>query len=335
MNNIENKIKQVSKYIKNKDIVLDIKLINYENYNLYFRIDYIKKLNIFKISWIDLDLIKDNKIEKYLNIEHISLEVVEEICDLIERNNTFDYIEETNKNIVEFTTYYLTNNYHFIFNRYIPQNLSNISDIFIIIFNHLPRRLTEFLEELHAEIMHTKSIYEYQDNLNFDLFNDDLENIFNKTIIKRGKEYYKENKVTFLEKIEDKYYAIVKGNEEYLVVIKYDEDNMLTQLYCTCPCEFFCKHIASAILAIRAKYENKFYKVLAISKEDTLLDLANNKHYLSIGVEEEYIKIINKYGEIELVPLFDEESNLMWKVLEDSPNKKLYKEINNAIKKYK
>ena len=62
MNNIENKIKQVSKYIKNKDIVLDIKLINYENYNLYFRIDYIKKLNIFKISWIDLDLIKDNKI---------------------------------------------------------------------------------------------------------------------------------------------------------------------------------------------------------------------------------------------------------------------------------
>ena len=296
MNNIENKIKQVSKYIKNKDIVLDIKLINYENYNLYFRIDYIKKLNIFKISWIDLDLIKDNKIEKYLYIEHISLEVVEEICDLIERNNTFDYIEETNKNIVEFTTYYLTNNYHFIFNRYIPQNLSNISDIFIIIFNHLPRRLTEFLEELHAEIMHTKSIYEYQDNLNFDLFNDDLENI---------------------------------------VVIKYDEDNMLTQLYCTCPCEFFCKHIASVILAIRAKYENKFYKVLAVSKEDTLLDLANNKHYLSIGVEEEYIKIINKYGEIELVPLFDEESNLMWKVLEDSPNKKLYKEINNAIKKYK
>ena len=31
MNKIENKIKQVSKYIKNKDIVLDIKLINYEN----------------------------------------------------------------------------------------------------------------------------------------------------------------------------------------------------------------------------------------------------------------------------------------------------------------
>ena len=73
---------------------------------------------------------------------------------------------------------------------------------------------------------------------------------------------------------------------------------MLTQLYCTCPCEFFCKHIASVILAIRAKYENKFYKVLAISKEDTLLDLANNKHYLSIGVEEEYIKIINKYGAV-------------------------------------
>ena len=43
---------------------------------------------------------KDNKIEKYLNIEHISLEVVEEICNLIERNNTFDYIEETDKNIV-------------------------------------------------------------------------------------------------------------------------------------------------------------------------------------------------------------------------------------------
>lgn len=334
MNGIENKIKLVNKYIKNKDIVLDIKLINYENYNLYFRIDYIKKLNIFQLSWIDLDLIIDNKIEKYLNIEHISLEVVEEICNLIERNNTFDYIEETDKNIVEFTTYYLVNNYHFIFNRYIPQNLSNISEIFIIIFNHLPRRLTEFLEELHAEFMHTKSKYEYQDNINFDLFNDDLEQLFNKTILSRGINYYEENKVKFLEHIDDKYYAIVKGNEEYLVVIKYDEDNMLTQTYCTCPCEFFCKHMASVILAIRDNYENKFYKVLAVSKEDTLLDITTNKHYLCIGVEEEYIKIINKYGEIELVPLFNEENKLMWKILEDSKDKTLYKEIKNAIKKY-
>lgn len=333
--NYKEKIKLINKYINNKDILLDIKLINYENYNLYFRLDYIKKLNIFKLYWVDIDLIKDKKLEKYLNIEIIPIETINQICDSLEKISFFEYKtnNQTNKNIVELQTYYLTNNYHFTFNRFIPKNLSILQEIFITLFNYLPRRLEEFLIELHAEIMNTKSNYLYNNEIYFDLYNDDLTNIFNKKILERGYKYYEENKVTFLEKLEDKYYIIVKGNEEYLVVIKYDESNNITSMYCTCPCEFFCKHIASAILAIRNNYKNKFYKVISTSKNDTILDLTKNKYYLSLGIKEDYIKIINKYGEIELVPLFDEENNLMWKILEDSNDKKLYNDIKNIIKK--
>lgn len=329
--NREEKIKLINNYLKNKEILLDIKLINYETYNLYFRLDYIKKLKIFKLYFIDLDLIKDKKIEKYLNIEVIPVEVVNQICDIIEKITFFEYKQdkEINKNKVEIKTYYLTNNYHFIFNKFIPKELSNLKDVFITLFNYLPRNLEEFLQELHAEIMNTKENYLYNNEIYFDLYNDDLTNIFNKKILDKATKHYEENKVTFLEKLEDKCYIIVKGNEEYLVVIKYDELNNITSMYCTCPCEFFCTHIALAILAIRNNYKNKFYKVLSISKNDTLLDISKNKYYLSLGVEEDYIKIINKYGEIELVPLYDEKDNLIWKILEDSKDKTLYKEIKN------
>lgn len=327
------KVEQVDRYLRNKEIILDIKLIDYEGFNLYFRLDYFKKLNICKISWIDFDVMVDNRVERYLNTEIFPISLLEKVCDLIERNDSYDFVVKSNKNIVEFTTYYLTNNYHFLFNKYLPKELVNLSEIFITIFNYLPRRLTEFLVELQAEVMNTRSSYEYQDCLFFDLFHDNLESLFDKSILDRGKSGYENNEVIFLEKFDDKYYAVVKGNEEYLVIIKYDEINVIMEVYCTCPCEFFCRHIAMVIFAIRNGYENKFYKVLSKRYDANLLEMAINKYYLSIGLVEDYIKIINKYGEIEYVPLFDKEGNVMWKILEDSDDGSLLMEIKKVIDK--
>jgi len=104
-------------------------------------------------------------------------------------------------------------------------------------------------------------------------------------------------------------------------------------VYCTCPCEFYCKHIYAVIKAIRKNEIRKFYKVLYINKKQNLLEnTTNNKYILCSGLEEDYLEIINKYGEIELVPLLDEDNNLNFKVLEDDENKSLTKQINKIIK---
>lgn len=332
MKEIEIKINKIKKYLKKQELFLEIYLLNYETYNIYIRIDYIKKLNIFKLSWFDLEVIKDNNIEKYMNVGYISRKIVDNIIKILE-NKENNYHEEQNKNTVIFNAY-INEGYHYQFNRYIPKELSFLSEIFITIFNELPRKLDNFLYEVHAELMNTKTKYEYHDLFIFDLYNDNLNKLFSKNIIERGNKYYKEEKVKFLEKIEDKYYAVVEGTHRYLVVIKYDEQSNETLVYCTCPCEFYCKHIYSVIKAIRNNSENKFYKVLYINKKENLLEnVVNSKYLLCSGIEEDYLEIINKYGFLELVPLLDEKNRLNFKILEEDKEKTLSTEINKIIKK--
>lgn len=329
MNEVEHKINTIKKYLRKQELLLEIYLLNYETYNLYIRLDYIKRLNVYKLSWFDLELINNN-IEKYMSSEYINTKTVEHIVNILS-NKENTYHEEQDKNIVVLNAY-LNEVYHYQFTRFIPKELSFLGEIFTIIFNNLPRKLDDFLYELHAELMETKSRYEYQDIFIFDLYNDDLNKLFSKKIVERGEKYYKEGKVKILEKIEDKYYAIVIGTEKYLTVIKYDEKSKEMLVYCTCPCEFYCKHIYAVIRAIRDKKEHKFYKILYINKKENLLEnMVKSKYILCFGIEEDYLEIINKYGEIELVPILDEEDNLNFKVLEEDENKTLTKEIKKII----
>ena len=335
MKNIENKIKLINKYYKKITPILDITLIDYETYNIYIRLDYYKKLNCTKLSWFDLDLRNDNHIEKYISSEYINTKQADYICSIFEKNSKLEYKSKKDNHKVIINAY-LNEQYHYELSRYIPKELANLSEVFILIFNNLPRKLDNFLYELHAELMNTKSQYEYNDTFEFDLFNDDLEILFNDKIIERGKQYYQKDKLKFLEKVEDKYYAIVEGTEKYLVVIKYDKENKQTQVYCTCPCKFYCKHIYSVILAIRNKEIKKFYKVIYKKDEENLLEsVLNSKYFLSSGTEDEYIEIINRYGEIELVPLFDENNKLNWKVIEDSKEKELANKIEKIVNNIK
>ena len=44
-------------------------------------------------------------------------------------------------------------------------------------------------------------------------------------------------------------------------IIKEIEKNKVL-LHCSCPCEFYCKHIYAALKAIQNGEEKKFYKVM-------------------------------------------------------------------------
>ena len=329
MNEVDKNINNIKKHLKKSKLLLEIYLLNYETYNIYIRIDYLKKLDVYKISWFDLEIINNN-IEKYIGSEYISKKEIKEIITILE-NKDNNFHEEQDKNKVVFNAY-INEGYHYQFTRFIHKNLSFLSEIFVIIFNNLPKKLDSFLYELHAELMNTRSRYEYNDSIIFDLYNDDLNRVFYKKIIERAEQYYNDGQVKFLEKIEDKYYAIVSGTEKYLTVIKYNEDTKEMLVYCTCPCKFYCKHLYAIIKAIRNNKEHKFYKVLYINKKENLLEnIINTKYLLCSGLEEDCLEIINKYGEIELVPLLDEDNNINFKILEEDKERTLSKEIQKII----
>ena len=192
---------------------------------------------------------------------------------------------------------------------------------------------------------HTSEITLYQDNnilFNGRVLNDDVD--FNNIkfvecqgelsylldSIQRGKKYYEESRIEFLEKIDDRYFAIVNGTEKYLVIIKYTEtdENKKMQVYCSCPCEFYCKHIYSVLLSIRNKEEKRFYKIMYKNPDKSLLErVMEFDYFLCLGVVEQNLEIINNYGEIELVPILDYKGRCNWTVLEDTEDEKLTKEI--------
>ena len=230
--NIENvltdkKVESIRKYYKKNLLILELQLILYNNYNIYIRLDYFNKFKTYRLSWFDLDDLDINSIEKNMSIEYVSPETVDVIFKILDKRNTDQevfYEEELADGKVILSLFNYGKVYTYKFYKYIPKKVAFLSDIFIIIFNNLPRKLQNFLFELHAELENDVTRYEYKKEFSFDLFNDDINKIFAFQIIDRGKKYYEENKVKFLEKIDDdRYFAVVEGTEKYLVVIKYDE----------------------------------------------------------------------------------------------------------------
>lgn len=130
----------------------------------------------------------------------------------------------------------------------------------------------------------------------------------------------------------DRFFAVVEGTEKYLVVIKYNEQNKKMQVYCSCPCEFYCKHIYSVILAIRNNDFNRFYKINYKNPNLSIMDRVLNFDYqLCMGIIEKNFEIINNDGEIELIPIFDSNGKCNWQILEDDEDMTLARQLQDII----
>lgn len=332
--NYEAKISLIKKYYKRDAIFLELKLINYEGYNLYMILSESKKYNSYRLSWFDLDEIKDKHIEKYICCEYINSDIIDFIKnDYAKYDVVIDYNDEflTDKDTVIFNANIKTkksNTINVSFKKYLPKNLSILADLIIFVFKNMPRKYEGFMYELLAKLTGSTEKYEYKKEFDFDLFNGDINKIFRYPIVQRGKKYYEEDKIEFLEKIDNRYFAIVEGTEKYIVIVKYDDKEKKTQVYCSCPCEFYCKHICAVILAIRDNKFKRFYKIMYKNPNKNLLErIMDFEYFLCLGVIDQNFEIINNYGELELVPILDVNNKYNWEVLEDSEDEKLMKQV--------
>ena len=334
------KLTKIKKEYKNTEMLLDIYLENYHNNYIYIRIDYYKKLKTYKLSWIDLSLYNNNNFNSIINYEHIPDNIVSLIKNIISNINNLDLYQppEQKENLVSINSNLLTKNnqpLNLTFYRYIHPKDKTLFDLFGVIFNNLPRKLEPFLQEISAAIIGNTAKYEYKEEFKFDLFQDNPDTLFFPQIIERGKEYHQQGRVLFLEKINDKYFSVVGGNSLYVIVIKYDETTKLMQIYCSCPCEFFCKHIYAVILAIRNNQFKKFYKITRNTSNINLLDkIMNFQFLLSIGTDDQgnnYLVIED--GLIKLLPIKNKNNLSEWEILEDDEKESLTKRIKEILNK--
>lgn len=338
---IEEKLRLINKSFKNTNLLLDIEMYDYEGCNIYIRLDYYKKEKIHKISWVDLNLIRDKNVKPYINNEYVSAKYLENIAYSI-NNNSLSGINYTDIDVrdglVKLNLYFnevgKRNAINILFHRYIPNELSFVFDIFANVFDNLPYKLEVFLKVLAAKLNKEEERYDHEKSFKFNIFKDEIDTFFRKNVITKGRDYFKNENVKFLEKINDKYYAIVEGNDNYAVIVNYDKEHTETTLYCSCPCQFHCKHEYAVILAIRNKEFNKFYKVsYNVNAENIMEKIADFKYFLCAGLIDDKLILLNNYGNVQYVSLFDEDGNIMWKVIEDDKKKTLKKEIEKIVKK--
>ena len=84
---------------------------------------------------------------------------------------------------------------------------------------------------------------------------DDLKGMnITSAIAERGHEYYIENRVRYICLNGTQGYAIVEGNESYIIEFEY-RSGEISHLICDCPCSCNCKHEFAAMLQLRETLE--------------------------------------------------------------------------------
>ena len=83
---------------------------------------------------------------------------------------------------------------------------------------------------------------------------DDFDDCLDPVILKRGREYYLEGRVSRLKQTAAGWTAVVEGTHDYLVEVELEPNGFLRYSSCDCPYEGgeYCKHQAAVFYAMRA-----------------------------------------------------------------------------------
>ena len=329
---------KINKFFRSEKLIAELFLENYEEFNIYFRIGYNKKRKCYRLSWFDLNLMETNDVEKYLSFEYIPDQIIEHITNFyanLELENKDLYDKEIIKDKVHLKVNLKTKNSNYFettFYKYIPFELKEISDIISIILNTAPRKLQEFLFQLHARLNGEESKYNYKTKINFDLINDDIDSLFDKKDIELGKALCE--KVVFLERIDSRFFAVVANPENlYLNIVDYNDETKEMSVHCSCSNTCYCPELYATLNAIKNNQLKKFFKVrVKNEKQNILVKYMTYDFIMCVGtLDEDKLLIVNNNGNLDALPIFDENGNVQIEIIDDSEEHTLENAINNLI----
>ena len=319
----DKKISLIKKMLKKKKEfpILELQIKEYNKSNFYISLLYNHIIDKFKVLYIPLDVVEDNKIEEYCCYQFIDaksvLYIVEQIKKEIAKYEKESTRDSRNKNInnfsIEINVYLNKKKYDFYTTRYLPKKWEFLFEGIVMLFEHSPNIMGELANEILSVIMNTNENIEYQASLNCDLSAPNLKSYF--PILQDEKKLI-EKKIDFLENINGKYYAVI---ENHLIIIEYNNNKKILNIYCDQAKLVYSNEVYQVLMGIKDKKEEKFYKIKLVNK---------NFNYLCLGVTDKGILVIEKNKIIKLKFNAIEKQNI--KILEDK-NNKLQKELEKVM----
>ena len=284
------------------ELLLSVYLSNYNGCNIYIRFDYVGPMSLYKIVWVDLDFFNLKHIEDYINVQMVTKNFSVKILEMlrsVDYDNCYSYNEDIIGDRVEILSYIKEQPKEYIFDRFLPLDWELLIDPLAMLFTYLPRSMEVFFNEIVAKFDETEDKYNYIKPVRFDLFKGDSLRFFAPIVLSEGTTLYDHSGVQFLEKVDkDKYMAIVKDKGKKHLVLLEQVDKEHVCMRCNCKANTFCKHIYAALLALRGKKFNNFYKVKYIGKEDSLLEKVMGGFHYCFGIEKDKILLVSAEGRI-------------------------------------
>ncbi len=314
--------------------VFSLYLDNYNGNYIYVRFDYVKKVSAYKVLWFDLQFIDIRHLDDYLNIQlvtNVLADKIVAILDCIQYESSYMLNDKIMGDRVEIVSYQKGEPIEFVFSRFLPSSLKELVDPIAILFTYLPRSMECFLNEIFGILDGVEERYNALKPISFDIMHGNIASLFRKEMVKKGESLFAEERISFIEKLNNKYIAIIEDEKTSLIIIELiDEEHVL--LWCNCEEVVYCEHIYAVLLAIRKKIKKAFYKVKYIGKEQSLLDkITDGMFSLCFSVEGENLFLISNDGEIIKAP-FLKDGKIVFEVLEDDDDLNLSHYIKNYEK---
>ena len=310
MTSTDEKLSLIKKYLKRKkeQSIVELIIKDYNETNFYISLLFNSNIEKFKVLYIPLDVMDTKDVENYTCYQFIQIPLVNYILETIdttkEKYEDLSVRDKLNKNI---SSYYIEINTHvrgidfsFKTTQYLPKEWSFMYEVIMILFEHIPNIMNELGVELLAVLNNSTSKIEYNSSLVFDLFNDNIDNLFEASSVIDGKKYYAENKVTFLEKVNSKYFAIVN---DYIVIVDYNENKKILNLYCDNSSNDYEGQLYAVLKSIINNKIKPFYKITVAKSADNFWNNTGSfQFYLCYGLKKNNLKVIHA-SEEKLLPL--------------------------------
>lgn len=129
----------------------------------------------------------------------------------------------------------------------------------------------------------------------------DFENQIDSKILKRGKEYFNNEHVEFLEETKKGYWtANVSGTDEYTVEIQLGNKDSIKKCFCDCPYDYgdICKHIVAVLYAISEEKVIDITPKLASKEKEAKQRKPSFEALLSKIELNEYQDFIKQYSQV-------------------------------------
>ena len=166
---------KINKHLHKKghELVMSLLFDEFNNNQIYVRVDYLPKISVYKVVWMDLNFIDENNLEQYINMQMMTKFMADRLIDIMLNSKYESGIFEKKGIIgdrVEIISYLKEDRYDFIFDRYLPLELKFLIDPLVIIFSYLPKGMECILNEIFGrfdglEEMYDLGIKDFQNNL--------------------------------------------------------------------------------------------------------------------------------------------------------------------------